>query len=122
MAYLGLIPKEDSSGEKRRMGSITKCGNSHARWMIIDSAAHYRMPPKISKALSVRQEKLSREVRAISWKAQNRLNKRWYTLSMRGMHFNKIRTATARELAAFIWELAMLVEQPSSSPSNITHA
>jgi hypothetical protein len=38
------------------------------------------------------------------------------------MHFNKIRTATARELAAFIWELAMLIEQPSSSPSNEIHA
>ncbi len=122
MAYLGLIPREDSSGEKRRMGSITKCGNSHARWMIIESAAHYRMPPKISKALSARQEGLSREVRALSWRAQNRLNKRWYTLSLRGLHFNKIRTATARELAAFIWELAMLIEQPSSSPSNEIHA
>jgi transposase len=66
MAYLGLIPREDSSGEKRRMGSITKCGNSHARWMIIECAAHYRMPPKVSKALSARQEGLSREVRAIS--------------------------------------------------------
>lgn len=122
MAYLGLIPREDSSGEKRRMGSITKCGNSHARWMIIECAAHYRMPPKVSKALSKRQEGLSREVKAISWKAQNRLNKRWYILSFRGLHFNKIRTATARELAAFIWELAMLIEQPSSSPSNAIHA
>jgi transposase len=29
MAFLGLVPSEDSSGGKRRQGSITKTGNSH---------------------------------------------------------------------------------------------
>lgn len=110
MAYLGLVPSEDSSGGKRRQGSITKCGNGHARWMLIESAGHYRMPPKISKALSVRQEGLSREVRTISWHAQNRLNKRWYKLSLRGIHFNKIRTAIARELSSYLWDVAQLID------------
>jgi transposase len=64
MAFLGVIPGEDSSGQTRRQGPITKCGNTHARWMLIECAAHYRMMPKISKALSKRQEGLSREVRA----------------------------------------------------------
>lgn len=27
MAYLGLVPNEDTSGTKRRQGAITKCGN-----------------------------------------------------------------------------------------------
>ena len=56
MAFLGVIPSEDSSGQTRRQGSITKCGNTHARWMLIECAGHYRMPPKVSKALSKRQE------------------------------------------------------------------
>jgi transposase len=109
MAYLGLTPSEDSSGGRRKQGSITKCGNSHARWMLVESAEHYRRPPKISKALSVRQEKLSREVRAISWRTQNRLNKRWVKLIFRGMHPNKIRVAVARELSSYIWDLAHIV-------------
>ena len=110
MAYLGLVPSEESSGGKRRQGSITKCGNGHARWILIECAGHYRMPPKISKGLSVRQEGLSREVLAISWHAQNRLNKRWYKLSLRGIHFNKIRTAIARELSSYLWDVAQIID------------
>ncbi len=30
MAYLGLVPTENTSSDKRRQGHITKCGNSHA--------------------------------------------------------------------------------------------
>lgn len=118
MAYLGLVPTETSSGEKRRMGSITKCGNAHARWMLIESAAHFRLPPKISKALSVRQEGLPPEVLEVSKHAMHRLNKRWYQLSLRGLHFNKIRTAIARELASYIWDIAMIIEQQMPCPSN----
>ena len=110
MAYLGLIPSEDSSGGRRRQGSITKCGNSHARWMLVESAEHYRKPPKISKALSVRQEGLLREVLVLSWHAQNRLNKRCFKLAMRRMHPNKIRVAIARELSSYIWDLAHIVD------------
>jgi len=119
MAYLGLVPSEESSGEKRRMGSITKCGNAHARWMLIECAGHYRMPPKISKALSKRQEGLRRDLLAVSWRAQNRLNKRWYKLGFNKLHFNKIRTAIARELVAFIWELAVLIEREQTPSSSV---
>lgn len=109
MAFLGVIPSEDSSGQTRRQGPITRCGNTHARWMLIECAGHYRMPPKISKALSKRQEGLSREVRALAWHAQNRLNKRWFKLSMRKLHSNKIRVAIARELSSYLWDLAHIV-------------
>ena len=111
MAYLGLVPGEHSSGERRRQGSITKCGNSHARWMLIEVAQHYRLAPKVSKQLSVRQEGLSRNVRALAWRAQLRLHKRHVRLTMRGLHHNKVTVAIARELVGFIWELARLVEQ-----------
>ena len=109
MSYLGLTPSEDSSGGRRRQGGITKCGNGHARWMLVESAEHYRKPPKISLALSKRQEGLSREVRTISWHAQNRLNKRSFKLAMRRLHPNKIRVAIARELSSYIWDLAHIV-------------
>jgi transposase len=117
MAYLGLVPSEESSGDKRKTGSITKCGNGHARWMLVESATHYRRLPKISKALTTRQEGLSREVKKISWHAQNRLSKRWYQLGLRGLHPSKIKTAIARELSSYIWDIAMLIENPSATAS-----
>jgi transposase len=104
-AYLGLIPGEDSSGDRRRQGPITKCGNSHVRWMLVEVAQHYRLAPKVSHFLSRRQEGLSQEIKAVSWKAQNRLHRRYVKLAMRRLHHNKIIVALARELTGFIWEL-----------------
>lgn len=111
MAYIGLVPGENSSGERRRQGAITKCGNSHVRWMLVEVAHHYRYPPKVSKELSKRQEGLSRDVRAVSWRAQERLHRRFCRLSLRGVHRNKVVIAIARELTAFIWELAQVLEK-----------
>ena len=110
MAYIGLVPGENSSGERRRQGSITKCGNSHVRWMLVEVAHHYRYPPKVSKELSLRQASLSRDVRAVSWRAQERLHRRFCRLLLRGVHPNKVVIAIARELVAFVWELARILE------------
>src|SRR5204862_8295927 len=73
MAYLGLVPTEKTSNDKRRQGRITKCGNAHARWLLVECAQHYAAPPKVSAHLSRRQQGQGQEVRAISWRAQNRL-------------------------------------------------
>lgn len=37
-AFLGLVPGELSSGEKRRIGRITKAGNSRVRYLIVEAA------------------------------------------------------------------------------------
>jgi len=37
-SYLGLIPEEDSSSNKRRLGHITKQGNSLVRWLLVEAA------------------------------------------------------------------------------------
>ena len=105
MAYLGLVPTENTSSDKRRQGRITKCGNSHARWLLVECAQHYAAPPKVSKELSRRQEGQAREVRAISWRAQNRLHRRYTRLLARRLQRNKAMVAIARELCGFIWEL-----------------
>lgn len=115
MAYLGLVPSEHSSSNRRRQGAITKCGNSHVRWILVEAAHHYRLPPKVSKELSKRQAGLSREVRELSWRAQHRLSRRFLKLTFRGVPYNKVVVAVARELAAFIWELARLVEREEAS-------
>ena len=37
-SYLGLVPLEDSSGQRRRLGHITKQGNSLLRFLLVDAA------------------------------------------------------------------------------------
>ena len=37
-SYRGLIPEEDSSSNKRRLGHITKQGNSLVRWLLVQAA------------------------------------------------------------------------------------
>ena len=110
MAYLGLVPSENTSSEKRRQGSITKAGNSHARWLLIEAAHHYRLSPKVSKELSARQEGLGEEIKACSWKAQTRLHKRMMQLLARGKRRNKVTVAVARELCGFVWHIFRLME------------
>lgn len=112
MDFLGLVSSENSSGGRRRQGAITKCGNSHVRWMLVEVAHSYRLAPKISQQLSKRQEGLNGAVKTVSWKAQKRLHKRYVRLRMRGIHENKIMVALARELAAFVWEIAQIVQKP----------
>src|SRR5258705_8875746 len=105
MAYLGLVPTENTSSDRRRQGHITKCGNAHARWLLVECAQHYAAPPKVSKELSRRQEGQSHEVRAISWRAQNRLHSRYTRLLGRRLQRNKAIVSIAQELCVFIWAL-----------------
>ena len=38
-SYLGLIPSEDSSADKRRLGHISKQGNTLLRWLLVEAAS-----------------------------------------------------------------------------------
>ena len=116
MAYLGLVPSEASSGGKRRQGGLTKTGNSHLRWLINESAQHYRLPPKISIGLGKRQEDIDpghrREVKIIAWKCQHRLYEKGKKLAGRLVMRQKVQIALARELCGFVWAI-MKVAQPA---------
>jgi transposase len=112
-AYLGLAPSEYSSGEKRRLGGITKTGNGHARRALIEGAWSYRYPAKVSRQIQERQESLPRSIQQIAWKAQVRLCKRYRRLTSRGKNVNIAVTAIARELAAFMWAIAREVRLPA---------
>jgi transposase len=110
MTYLGLVSVEDSSGPRQRLGRISRCGNGHARWLLTECAEHYVLPPKVSQELSRRQQDQPDPVRALSWKAQNRLHLRFTRLLARRLPRNKAKVAVARELCGFIW--ALLRGQP----------
>jgi transposase len=106
MKFLGLIPSEYSTGERRRQGSITKAGNTHARRALVEGAWAYRDPAKVSRQLQLRVEQQPKAIQDISWKAQVRLCKRYRKLSARGKHANQVVVAIARELIGFMWAIA----------------
>jgi transposase len=110
-AYLGLVPSEHSSGPKRRLGGITKTGNSHARRVLVEGAWAYRHPAKVSRPIQLRLEQLPPAIQSIAWNAQLRLCKRYRRLVARGKNPNLIVTAIARELAAFMWAIANEVKE-----------
>jgi len=112
MAYLGLVPSEHSSGPKTRRGGITKTGNRRVRQVLIEAAQSYRYPARVSLLLLKRHRGLPQNVVDIAWKCQVRLCKRFKKLTGRGKHHNTVVTATARELAGFVWAIAKDVAIP----------
>lgn len=107
MSYLGLVPSENSSGETRRQGAITKTGSRHARRLLVEAAWHYRKTPARGKTLERRQDGQSPVVLAISWQAQQRLHRVWRRLDAeRAKRRTIVAVAVARELAGFCWAIA----------------
>jgi transposase len=106
MAYLGLVPSEDSTGDTIKRGPITKTGNRRARRMLVECAWSYQHPPRVGKDKQHRVAAAPRAVREIAWKAQCRLNRRYRALIRRGKRKTVAVTAVARELAGFIWAVA----------------
>ncbi len=121
MAYLGLVPSEHSSGGSRRLGGITKAGNSRCRHVLVQAAWSYRYPPRAGLPLRRRQQGQPPEVIAHSWKAQHRLHKVFARLSFR-KNSQIAATAVARELAGFVWALMQDVEPSLHAESRPTAA
>jgi transposase len=106
MSYLGLTPSEDSSGARRRQGTITKAGNTFARRALIEGAWAYRYPAKVSRHLQLRLERVPKTIQDISWQAQVRWCQRFRYLTARGKQAHQVVVATARGMAAFTWAMA----------------
>ena len=106
MSYVGLVPSEHSSGGKRRLGAITKCGNGRARRLLIEGAHSYRYSANISTELQKRQEGLPQPIIDIAWQAQLRLCRRYQRLMHKGKHYNVVVTAIAREMSLYLGYIA----------------
>lgn len=105
MAYLGLVPSEQSTGERIKRGSITKAGNLRARRILVESAWSYQHPPRVGKDKQAKVAAAPPVVREIVWKAQCRLSGRYRTLVRKGKLKTVAVTAVARELCGFIWAI-----------------
>jgi transposase len=106
MNYVGLVPSENSSGQTRRQGSITKSGSQHARRLLVEAAWHYRHPPRLGTRLKARQVDQPAVVIAIAWKAQQRLHHLWRRLdTQRRKRKTIVSAAVARHLVGFCWAI-----------------
>lgn len=107
-AFLGLVPGEDSSGEKQRRGSITKAGNSHVRKLLVEASQSYTRGVIGHKSVDLkrRQNGNTPQVIAYADKANERLRRKFYRMTLKNKtNRNVAATAIARELACFMWGL-----------------
>jgi transposase len=110
MAYLGLVPSEQSSGERVVRGGITKTGNREARRMLVEAAWSYRYPARVAKEKMEIVTRLPKAIRDIAWKAQLRLCARYRRLSARAKKPTVVVAAIARELAGFVWAIGQAIK------------
>jgi transposase len=108
MSYVGLVPSEQTTGQQRRLGAITKTGSGHARRLLVEAAWHYRKRPAIGKTLTSRQDGQPAEAIAIAWSAQQRLHRTWTRLEQRAKRRTIVAVAAARELAGFCWAITRI--------------
>jgi transposase len=88
VSYLGLNPRESSSGDRQRLGSISKHGNSMARFLLVEAA----------QSASRHDEELPRNYQRLKFRRGNAVAK----------------VAIARKLAVRLyWKLR---KQPSPVP------
>lgn len=107
-AYLGLIPGEQSSGDKVRGTGITKAGNSTLRQKLTEAAKGYwrgRIGMK-SATFKKFEKELPKEVTEYALKANTRLQRKFFNMThVKGNNMNVAASACAREMACFVWGL-----------------
>lgn len=107
MSYLGLVPRKNSSAGKDPALSITKTGNSYLRYVTVNAAKCYT-----DRRLTQRDTDIKKHPAPIAdliRRSQDRLCHRYQQLRKNKKHGNKAKVAVARELCAFIWELAVKI-------------
>lgn len=108
MAAIGVVPSENSSGDKEQRGSITKTGNSHIRRVMIESSWHYERGSTVGESLRKRREGLPAEVVEIARNCDRRLNQKFRRMLIRGKDRRKVAVAVSRELSGFVWALGQV--------------
>jgi transposase len=95
-SYLGLVPKESSSGEVRRLGRITKRGDTYLRMLLTHGA------------------------RSVLWAAKSNKNpdrlRAWALQVERFRGHNKAAIALANKLARIVWAVSTRKTEFQSSP------
>ena len=106
-SYVGLVPSEQSSGQSRHQGPITKAGSKYARKLLIEAAWQHRRPYSRPGLRLLRQLDLvgpATRIRALE--GNHRLHHKWEVFEARKKRSVTANTAIARELAGWCWSLA----------------
>lgn len=103
MSFLGLVPREYSSGGKEKRGGLTKTGNTHVRRLLVEASWAYRHRPALGPRTKKALEGQPPAVTAYAKKAQVRLHRRFTRLLSRGKNGPLAAAAVARELSGFAW-------------------
>jgi transposase len=93
-SYLGLVPSEESSGSRRRLGHITKQGNTLVRFLLVEAAqAAVRSDPEWRRQfvhLSLRRE---RQVAKVAMARKLAVSLLWMWRNEFGSHAGQPATA-----------------------------
>jgi transposase len=106
MSFVGLVPSEHSSGERRQRSSITRAGNGHARRLLVEAAWNQRRRPATSADIQRRRRDHDPDLISRAQRAELRLHNRWIRMRRRNKPETVIAVAVARELAGFVWAVA----------------
>jgi transposase len=114
MSYVGVVSREDSTGQTRRQGSITKAGNSRLRWLLTEAAWNQTRRVGSCARLKKHWQTQPAEVVAIAKKAERRLHDKFWKVANRKDR-RVAAVAVAREMAGFIWALLTLETRPQAA-------
>lgn len=103
-AYAGLVPSEHSSGGRQQRGHITKTGNRHLRFLLVEAAWHDARPVRLPTG------EPTDAVAAVAATARGRLPRRYFRLVGRGKSKQAAIVAIARELVGFMWATAQAAQ------------
>ena len=107
MRYTRLVPSESTTGQQRRLGSITKTGLDTPAGCWSRPLGTTASDPRSARS-SERQDGQPPEAVAIAWSAQQRLHRTWTRLDQRAKRRTIIAVAAARELAGFAWAICQI--------------
>lgn len=108
--WVGCVPKDSTSDEKKAHGSITKAGNSHLRRTLVEGCCNIGKRNTARKKLEEGQE-VSEAVERMAHKANARLLRRYqHLVGDLGKHPNKARIAVVSELSRWIWVIGLQVQ------------
>jgi transposase len=103
MCFTGLVPTEYSSGERTRLGSITKAGSEPVRTALIEAAWSYLFRPAIGATLHRRQHGADPDTLGSFLAGAAAAARRYEAMTARGKPAGVAVTVMAREFAGFVW-------------------
>lgn len=125
-SYAGMVPSEHSSGgpQGQHRGGLTKTGNAHLRAVLVESAWHYRNPPRVSSKLRQRRMGQDPVLIQMAEAAHRRLYRRFTRLVHKGKPPPKVVVAVGRELLGFMWAIVKQAQaggfsQAATSPQGL---